>query len=37
MQEHAFYNVNFHIVWSDKYRRSVLSTEIENYLKESFQ
>lgn len=31
------YNVNYHIVWSVKYRRSVLSTEIEAYLKELFQ
>lgn len=31
------YNVNYHIVWSVKYRRSVLSVEIEAYLKELFQ
>jgi putative transposase len=31
------YNVNYHIVWSVKYRRSVLSAEIEDYLKELFQ
>lgn len=31
------YNVNYHIVWSVKYRRSVLSAEIEAYLKELFQ
>ena len=28
------YNVNYHIVWSVKYRRSVLTDQIENYLKE---
>jgi putative transposase len=31
------YNVNYHIVWSVKYRRSVLSAEIEAYRKELFQ
>lgn len=31
------YNVNYHIVWSVKYRHSVLSAEIEAYLKELFQ
>lgn len=31
------YNVNYHIVWSVKYRRNVLTTEIELYLKELFQ
>jgi len=31
------YNVNYHIVWSVKYRRSVLSAEIETYLKELFR
>ena len=28
------YNVNYHIVWSVKYRRSVLTGKVENYLKE---
>lgn len=28
------YNVNYHIVWSVKYRRTVLTDQIENYLKE---
>lgn len=28
------YNVNYHIVWSVKYRRNVLTQEIENRLKE---
>ena len=28
------YNVNYHIVWSTKYRRKVLDSEIENRLKE---
>ncbi|WP_410795798.1 transposase, partial [Paenibacillus sp. J5C2022] len=31
------YNVNYHIVWSVKYRRSVRSAEIEAYLIELFQ
>lgn len=31
------YNVNYHIVWSVKYRRPVLSAEIESYLKKLFQ
>ncbi|WP_264760975.1 IS200/IS605 family transposase [Aneurinibacillus migulanus] len=31
------YNVNYHIVWSVKYRRKVLTAEIEHYLKDLFQ
>lgn len=31
------YNVNYHIVWSVKYRRKVLTSEIEGYLKDLFQ
>ena len=31
------YNVNYHIVWSVKYRRKVLTLEIEHYLQELFQ
>jgi putative transposase len=31
------YNVNYHIVWSTKYRRKVLTQEIAEYLKEIFQ
>ena len=31
------YNVNYHIVWSVKYRHSVLNQEIETYLKDLFQ
>lgn len=31
------YNVNYHIVWSVKYRRKVLTSEIESYLKDLFQ
>lgn len=31
------YNVNYHIVWSVKYRRKVLTTKIEQYLKDLFQ
>ncbi len=30
-------NINYHIVWSVKYRRSVLTQEIEIYLKELVQ
>ena len=28
------YNVNYHIVWSTKYRRKVLNNKIEQRLKE---
>ncbi len=31
------YNVNYHIVWSVKYRHSVLNQEIGAYLKDLFQ
>lgn len=31
------YNVNYHIVWSVKYRRKVLTNEIETYLQTLFQ
>jgi putative transposase len=31
------YNVNYHIVWSTKYRRKVLTEEITEYLRELFQ
>lgn len=31
------YNVNYHVVWSVKYRRPVLTKEIEQRLKEIFQ
>lgn len=31
------YNVNYHIVWSVKYRRKILTSTIEQYLKELFQ
>lgn len=31
------YNVNYHILWSVKYRRAVLNEEIEAYLRELFQ
>ena len=31
------YNVNYHIVWSVKYRRKILTLEIESYLQEVFQ
>lgn len=31
------YNVNYHIVWSTKYRRKVLTGEIADYLKNLFQ
>ena len=28
------FNINYHIVWSTKYRRKVLNTDIERRLKE---
>jgi putative transposase len=31
------YNVNYHIVWSVKYRRKILNLEIEHYLQTLFQ
>ncbi|HHY74268.1 MAG TPA: IS200/IS605 family transposase [Bacillus bacterium] len=31
------YNVNYHIVWTVKYRRKVLTNQIESYLKDLFQ
>lgn len=31
------YNVHYHIVWSVKYRRKILTSKIEQYLKELFQ
>ncbi len=31
------YNVNYHIVWSVKYRRKVLTEKVEQYLKEILQ
>ena len=31
------YNVHYHIVWSVKYRRKVLTNEIEQYLKDLFE
>lgn len=27
------YNINYHVVWSVKYRRKILSHEVEEYLK----
>ena len=30
----CFFNINYHIVWSTKYRRKVLTSEIETRLKE---
>ena len=30
----CFFNINYHIVWSTKYRRKVLNTDIERRLKE---
>lgn len=27
------YNINYHVVWSVKYRRKILSQEVEDYLK----
>ena len=31
------YNINYHVVWSVKYRRKILTSEIETYLKELVQ
>ena len=31
------YNVNYYIVWSVKYRRKVLTAEVETYLKSVLQ
>ena len=31
------YNVNYHIVWSVKYRKKVLTQEVELYLKKNFK
>lgn len=31
------YNINYHVVWSVKYRRKILNAEIEEYLKELVQ
>ena len=31
------YNINYHMVWSVKYRRKILSKEIDDYLKELVQ
>lgn len=31
------YNVNYHLVWSVKYRRKVLTAEVEDYFKEVIQ
>ena len=30
-------NINYHMVWSVKYRRKILNSEIEEYLKELVQ
>ena len=30
-------NINYHMVWSVKYRRKILNSEIEKYLKELVQ
>lgn len=31
------YNINYHVVWSVKYRKKVITPEIESYLKELVQ
>ena len=31
------YNVNYHIVWSVKYRRKVLTADVEQYMRELIQ
>ena len=30
-------NINYHVVWTVKYRRKILTSEIESYLKELVQ
>ena len=30
-------NINYHVVWSVKYRRKVLTSEVESYMKELIQ
>ena len=35
--KHSVYNLNYHIVFVTKYRRKVLSGEIETYVKERIQ
>ncbi len=30
-------NINYHMVWSVKYRRKILNSEIEEYLRELVQ
>lgn len=31
------YNINYHVVWSVKYRRKILNAEVEQFLKELVQ
>ncbi|MBF0578818.1 transposase, partial [Erysipelotrichaceae bacterium RD49] len=31
------YNMNYHIVWSVKYRRKVITPEVEDYMREVIQ
>ena len=31
------YNINYHIVWSVKYRRKIITPEVESYMRELIQ
>lgn len=31
------YNINYHIVWSVKYRRKIITPEVENYMRQLIQ
>ena len=31
------YNINYHIVWSVKYRRKIITPEIESYMRDLIQ
>lgn len=33
----SVYNINYHIVWSVKYRRRIISPEIESYMRDLIQ
>lgn len=33
----SVYNINYHIVWSVKYRRKIITPEVESYMKEVIQ
>lgn len=33
----AVYNINYHIVWSVKYRRKVITKEVEDFMREAIE